>query len=72
MCDLLEKADRLRTWLKEQGHADATSAVEAGEKCPVGMEDVWDLTLRADEQKRCKAVEKRIVDLSPLGASGER
>ena len=53
--DLFERMDKLRTWLKERGHADATNAVEAGVKCPVGMEDVWDLSLRVDAQRRCSS-----------------
>ena len=64
--DLLEKTQKVRAWLRERGHSNATSAVEASVKCPVGMEDVWDLMLRADQQRRCTTVEERIVDLCPV------
>ena len=53
--DLFAKTDKLRTWLRERGHADTTGAAEAGEKCPAGLEEVWTLMLRVDLQRRCRA-----------------
>jgi len=53
--EIVERYCRLLAWLDERGYADALAAVEAGEKGPVGLENLLREQARYDPKHRAMA-----------------
>ena len=62
----LERYERLLSWLEERGYADALAAVEAGERGPVGLEDVLREQARYDPRRRAFARITKALDARKL------
>lgn len=62
----LERYDRLFSWLKERGYADALAAVEAGESGPVGLENLLREQAKFDPKHRAFARIEKALDAGEL------
>jgi hypothetical protein len=62
----IERHLQLFSWLKERGFADSLAAIEAGERGPVGLEDILQEQARYDPKQRAFARIESALDSRKL------